>query len=672
MLLIPSSLDNTGLSQDGKRFVQMLRNRLSDDFIGIDGINLTGTTESALLPGDYYFAILSSKGLLLLSFPHNAFLSNLNAMQILKQQFQKSREKFIERLLSHSVLHNEENQLLFPVRLLFVFPVTAEKDIPDNMLNQPFVKKNYRFMDWVAEIRSSIDVRDEFENLMSDSSLPMSAWFGRIEEDMQDVIMNRIAPWATIPRRTDADIKHEKLQQNAKLNLYTYEMEKHDSMVEVLRLDKNQLDEVNALNHGHQLILACAGSGKSVILIAKCFKLASLDKNRQFLIVCYNKNLIEYYKWQVDEAGFNNRNVICCTFHQLCRNLLLKYNISLPSGSDNSDQKWNEYAERVIQYIKAGIIKDRFYGIFIDEVQIFNPRWYQAVYMLLENPDSDNHILVLCGDMTQNLRKDVKRGEAPWQGTGLPTFKGRTMHIERNYRNSVQINRFVNIYSENIRRILPNNLEVQMNMYLRGTAFREGSNPLALSYIASNKNAAKEEAERIMNAINYMHDVQMIGYSEIAVLLYMQGNKNSKFKNGFAIRSHLERKLSLSKTPFSVLSWEDDTVPYSQRRGVSLMTYAGSLGLDFKGVIVAAIPLIGSRLGVCNCTLEEIKKKTPELQEEYYMGFDALYLACTRAKDSLAFILPQENTEPCNIYTEVIRECVTEYNKQGTGSVLEL
>jgi len=670
MLLIPSSLQNTGLPPEGKRFVQMLQNRLSDDYIGIDGINITGVTETAVLPGDYYFAILSAKGLLLISFPHQGFLLSLTTMEILKKQFQESRERFKERLFTHSVLHNHNGSLLFPVRLMFVFPDSPLENLPEELKEQPFVKKNYRFKDWAAEVRRSGDADNEFQRLMSDSSLPLDKGFSQISDDMRDVIMNRIAPWATIPKITDADIAQAKRLAKADPHLKSVEIDKNESMVEVLRLDKNQLDEVNAINNGHQLILACAGSGKSVILIAKCFKMASLDKNRKFLIVCYNRNLIEYYKWQVDEAGFNNRNVKCCTFHQLCRDLLLKYKIPLPYVG-NDAEGWNEYAERTIQGIKQGVIKDRFYGIFIDEVQIFDPRWYRTVYMLLESPESDNHILTLCGDMTQNLKKNVKRGDAPWQGQGLPIFKGRTIHIEINYRNSVQINRFVNIYSEHIRAKLPSNLSLQMNTYLRGTAFREGANPLVLHYKANNNQAAECEVDRIYDAINYMHDVQMIGYSEIAVLLYNGSGKHGRFKRGFAVKSRLENKLRLNNIPFSLLSW-DDVVPYSQREGVSLLTYEGSLGLDFKGIIVAAVPLIGSRLGVCQDTLEEISQRTPELQEEYYVGFDALYLACTRAKDSLAIVLPYRGTEPCSVYTEAVENCIEEYNCLGEGSVVEL
>ena len=248
MILIPSSLQNTGLPPEGKRFVQMLQNRLSDDYIGIDGINITGVTETAVLPGDYYFAIISHMGLLLISFPHQGFLSNLMALDILKKQFQGSRERFKERLFTHSVLHDHNGRLLFPVRLMFVFPDYPETYLTDDMKEQPFLKKNYRFKEWASFLRRSDDADNIFKELMSDSSLPSVLGFQSIDDDMRDVIINRIAPWATIPKITDADIERARKIAKADPHLKKIEIEKNDSMVKVLRLDKNQLDEVNAIN----------------------------------------------------------------------------------------------------------------------------------------------------------------------------------------------------------------------------------------------------------------------------------------------------------------------------------------------------------------------------------------------------------------------------------------
>lgn len=233
-----------------------------------------------------------------------------------------------------------------------------------------------------------------------------------------------------------------------------------------------------------------------------------MDKNRRFILLCFNKNLRDYYRWQIDEAGFTDRNVECMTIHQLFSKIVNQYGIPRPLSNTSDDLYYDTIVDRIIIAIKNGTIKPMFYGIFIDEVQIFKPQWYRACCMLLENPDGDEHVLAICGDLTQNLRKSVRHGAAPWQGEGLPVFRGHTIHIETNYRNSVQINDFVNIYAGLVKTRMPANLPVSTDTYLRGTAFRNGSPPV-VGYYDGKK--AQAEAEQILNAIRYMHDELNIG-----------------------------------------------------------------------------------------------------------------------------------------------------------------
>ena len=68
-----------------------------------------------------------------------------------------------------------------------------------------------------------------------------------------------------------------------------------DIAVRAFRLEPEQVNIVNKMTKGDQLILACAGSGKSVLLIAKCFKAARMNPDKKFLITCYNRNLQSLY-----------------------------------------------------------------------------------------------------------------------------------------------------------------------------------------------------------------------------------------------------------------------------------------------------------------------------------------------------------------------------------------
>ena len=661
MLLVPSSLQNSNMPLSAKRCIQSIQHRLSDEFVGIDGINLSGIT------GDEFFGIISPQGVVLLAFKDPHFLVSTISIDILSTLFQGAVSSFISRLHSHSALKDPDNNLLFPVAIMFVFPDTSVNSISEELADNTFVKKHCFFKEWLDELRVPTKSTEIIAKALSDP-IELSINIVSIDENMRDVIINRIAPWATIPKITQAEIdKAVKLAKSLK-KLSDISISHTDSLVDILRLDKKQVDEVNAIKKGHQLILACAGSGKSVILIAKCFKLASLDKNRKFILLCYNKNLRDYFRWQIDEAGFADRNVECLTVHQLFSKLIDVYHIPRPFGDSNNDAYYDAVAERVLHAIKAGTIKPIYYGIFIDEVQIFKPLWYRVCCMLLENPEGNEHVLTICGDLTQNLKRNVKHGEAPWQGDGLPVFRGHTIHIETNYRNTVQINDFVNIYASLVKSKMPVNTSVSMDTYLRGTAFRTGPNPIQSCFSSSK---ASDEAERIINAIRFMHDEQNIGYSEIAVLLY-NGNGNKKLGYKYSLLPSIKSRLytSAKDIPFVLLSWEKERKPYTLRDGVSIITYEGSLGMDYRGVIVAGISLIGTIDGVQFETVDSIANN-PNLLANYRMGFDALYLACTRAKDSLAVVMPSRESPIGTIYSEIMHECFTKYQEEK-GEVIML
>ena len=664
MLLVPSSLQNSRLPVAGKKCIQSIQYRLPDEYIGIDGLDITG------IPEDDYFAILGPNGLVLISFPRIEYLSVM-AFPFLTNLWEKASTAFISRLQTHHSLKKASGDLLFPVAVIAVFPELLSSEIDQSIAETSFCKQYCRFKEWTDSLKPKGNAEKCLIDLLFTHTQIGAVDSHTINDDIRDIIINRIAPWATIPKLTQAEIKQAQQRANAPSEHFKTIMGLNDSMVDVLRLDPKQVDEINSIRHGHQLILACAGSGKSVLLIAKCFKLASMDKNRQYIILCYNQNLRDYYRWQIDEAGFNTRNVTCSTFFQLCNKLLEDNHLPKPYVSKNEDY-YSAVADRVYQYLVAGQIKQRFYGIFIDEVQIFDPLWYRICCKLLENPDTDDHMLAICGDMTQNLKKYVKHGTAPWQGEGLPVFKGKTIHIEKNYRNSVQKNDFVNIYSGKVRQWLPEGVSLQTDTYLRGTAFREGSDPRVYRFNDISMKAVEAEAEKIAQAVQHMHDIDRIGYSDIAVLLYNGSCKGDSLPKGYPIKAKTRAAFFRENIPFLELAWKSQgeaPVSYEMRNGVSLITYEGALGIDFRGVVVAGIPTIGARLGVQYDNAESIKDRRDDLQFEYHMGFDAIYLACTRAKDSLAIVIPESDCSLASCYSQILEDCISAYAEKHGGLI---
>ena len=74
-------------------------------------------------------------------------------------------------------------------------------------------------------------------------------------------------------------------------------------------------------------------------------------------------------------------------------------------------------------------------------------KWYKMCYNLLVNKNSDDHIFIVCGDKTQQIKTLQKHGRAPWNaGEGYPSYRGgnKSIRIEKNYRNCIEINDFIN------------------------------------------------------------------------------------------------------------------------------------------------------------------------------------------------------------------------------------
>ena len=87
---------------------------------------------------------------------------------------------------------------------------------------------------------------------------------------------------------------------------------------------------------------------------------------------------------------------------------------------------------------------------------------------------------MICGDKTQEIVKRQRRGTAPWNaGENYPNYRGgnKSIRIEKNYRNCVEVNNYINryvSYAKKIYGLLPGNGPVDPDMFLRGKAIRNG------------------------------------------------------------------------------------------------------------------------------------------------------------------------------------------------------
>ncbi len=174
------------------------------------------------------------------------------------------------KLEESQYLVNSNGRFRFALNISFVFPSIEYSQIEPELseFERDFCHKHVLFKNDIQILRKEGKKRLLMRCDPADD----------IFEEVVNNIFQRLCPEITIPRKYI-------LNDHAKIFIAESALNQMDRAVQSYRLDNWQIDIVNKINRGNQLILACAGSGKSVLLISKCFKLASLNPSEDFLII---------------------------------------------------------------------------------------------------------------------------------------------------------------------------------------------------------------------------------------------------------------------------------------------------------------------------------------------------------------------------------------------------
>lgn len=655
MEILPSEYQSIELSRYEKMFV---RHAISNDGYGF----LLPKVNPTMIDNESMNVVITSRGVVFFKFFEEFSDSSLfgTTMQAYAQFVYPIAQKIIaEKLLGNKSISENGMTLKFPINIVYVFPGLKRTDIEKLSLVAiiDFVKKQCLFAEEFSELRQGFGI--VMDRLLDNSLLPVSATPMQISDMNVNSVMQRIAPeYVTVRVACVANTDTAPGVDNELLVV-----DEDDVVVKAFRLDKEQINIVNRISKDdpNQLILACAGSGKSVLLISKCFKAAQMNPNKKFLITCKNENLHSLYTWFIDRAGLREKNVECMTFHTLCKRLLEKNGFFVKYGD------FDGWVSSVVDKVNQGRIQDRYYGIFIDEVQAFEPEWYKLCFNLLENKDSKDHIFVICGDKTQRLDKLKKRGLAPWQvGEDYPNYRGgnKNIRIEKNYRNCIEINEYINRYVSNAKRYLyevQDNYEIDPDMFLRGQAIFHG---VGVRYIQLQKKKVSCEIDAIVQAINKLHDEDEIPYDEIAVIMY-QGKYGKKISGwldkNYLLEGVLEKRLYNENIPYCSLYSTDTKLQdhFGEIGGVRVVKFQSTLGLDFRAAIICGLISFGEYDEIKNPNWEDLKEN-----EEKYMNAIAttqsciqnLYVACTRAKEILYIIASETENE--SVFMKMLKDSI--------------
>lgn len=651
----PEKYDQLGLSVDEKSFLRTVERAFSDEAMAYYVLHINPRRKDAGGGAPELFnLLLVNKGILLFHFLGITDSVVQMTIRTLGNPivYGTLKNDIIKRLEESRYLTDERGKLRFSVNICFVLPKVDKAEVVVGLSENEcqFCEEHVLFKDTITQLRK--EGSDALKHYFDEAD--------ELEEGLVNNVFQRLCPEITIPRKYILDEYEATAGVDGALDTT-------DRAVQSYRLDNKQINIINKIAKGNQLILACAGSGKSILLISKCFKLASLNPREEFLITCYNRNLNYYYQWAIAQAGFLDKNVRCSSFFSLCRFLLESNGIAIPSANyRDQNAYYDSLFEAANNALSEGRISQRFYGIFIDEVQIFRPEWYRFCFNLLKSKNADDHFFIIAGDKSQDIKNNIKQGKAPWQGGGAayPEYRGKTLPIETNYRNSKPINDAIDSYVAAAKEMggrLGVDLTADPELYLRGTAYREGNSPtlVELSDLSN-----EGEAKAIGDAVRDLIETKGLSEVDIAIILY---NRRGYTTKGW--KTHYYQLLPYIRQYFFAQGWEDPTIlisgesqgaTYGSRRGVTIATIEGSLGLDFRAVVLAGLRPLGTHEKAR--TMGEFTKATldqlPEKLEAFKKNVNFLYTGCTRAKDELTIILSAPKGE--SIYMDLLRQSMQE------------
>ena len=557
-----------------------------------------------------------------------------------------------ERLLNSRLLiarSGDKKVLKFPYKHIFIFP---DEEIPvascdaDMLLSfAPYSAVRF-FIPTTAKNRPKFlkDLR-----MFDDIRMPYDSNFARLSDEECLAIFERLAPEYTVVLKEKDEV--EVPEVNYDLPAESEEINGDEVEYRTFYLDDYQVAQINDMGRGHRVMLANAGAGKSVLLLSKAFKYASMYKDKNILLTCYNNNLADSYRFKKNCAGLNSdkhRKLYILTLHKLVAKLFKEC-----AGKTIDGFATDEQIQECIDLVNSNQIKIRFKAIFIDEVQIFSPLYLELCYALLEK--TEDSLFLMAGDLNQTVRNQSRRGDAPWKkiNDGRLDFTGRVKYIEKNYRNSPEISGFLN-------RML-----VYMNAYLSKfkminidefeyDLFEKGVSENVALKVKTGISRGDIQRETV-NAVKEICEKYHIGYSEIAVLYPVKDNKPLNYHIQYWIKKAFEE----NNIPSSFISTTDDgnKTTYSNSNGVVISSIDSSLGLDFRAVVLTGLypytyvfDEIGHRHRLSKW--ESIKDLSDDAKESTQVQMRKLYTACSRAREVL-YVL--SDAETGTVIDDIIR-----------------
>lgn len=375
-------------------------------------------------------------------------------------------------------------------------------------------------------------------------------------------------------------------------------------------LDKEQTKAKNLRSHGVAIVRGVAGSGKSLVLRNRVFKL--LEEFDDILVLTYNRFMSGWLKSKLQD---NTIKVECKTFHQWAFQKLdysYKYDLYDP--------------EEIIRLARKS--KRKYQAILIDEAQDFPNQWFQALLEMLE-PETESLFIVY--DNTQSVYGQPHRRQSDWtwKSLGINIPGGRSQVFDVNYRNSPEILEAAWHFIEPA--LASANMKVEKRE--RDESGKVIRTPGIGSIIEPKKKLSRSSDIRpLLEEIYYENMPSTIAYQ---VQEALKSNTNSSV--GILIHPQVKNLQQEISQELGSLNIEHHAPKTSRDRDGNVVdrpyivvdSWNALKGVEFDAVIIAGIDSL------------------VEITDDFDRNFEAkagLYTAMTRAKDHLVMLYENKNS----------------------------
>jgi hypothetical protein len=356
-----------------------------------------------------------------------------------------------------------------------------------------------------------------------------------------------------------------------------------------LRQERNAL----SLGEGHRIVYGVAGSGKTVILVARA-RLLSEDPAKRVLMLCYNRALATYFHALFAHAA----NVTCLNFHQ--------WGVQRNGIAFDRNEDEESFGARLLERLENGAgDAHRYDAVFVDEAQDFSRSWFQCAKLALKEPDDGD--LLIVGDGSQSL---YRRRRFTWAEAGVNAV-GRTINkrfdLDKNYRNTREILKIAAAFVATDDGADDPESRLQIIRPDPDVALRSGPFPEML--VASGVGGEiQSAADRIVAWLE-----QGVKPAEIAVLY--RANANPR---GWV------RDLALAVSRRAPVYFPNEG--FKDSTGVCMTTMHAAKGLQWRAVLVMRAD-----------TMPFMPDRDASRDEQERLERGLMYVAMTRAEEMLAF-----------------------------------